>query len=166
VVSRLFAPSKLGFEKMKGRKPTAPHLKLLQGTSRPDRDVPDEIGFDAVTDFPPPPMHLNVDGVAMWSDLGPQLVAAKILQTVDLYALQQLCYCWQRHCAKQRAGMDITAAEDMALKALFSEFGLTSASRRKVTAGAEKKKDNRFASNGKAPDAGGPRSKPRGKRTA
>ena len=99
---------------------------------------------------PEPPQHLNVDGATMWKDLGPQLVAAKVLQVVDLYALQQLCYAWQRAVAKQKAGMDITAAEDTALKALLSEFGMTPASRRKVAqGGADKKTGNKFGALGK-----------------
>ncbi len=134
---------------MRGRKPKAPALKVIAGTDRPDRETPDAPQFEQVTEFPPAPQHLNMDGAAMWSDIGPQLVAARVLQTVDLYALQQLCYAWQRHCAKQKAGMDVTAAEDMALKALFSEFGMTNASRRRVTAGPEALKGNKFAANGK-----------------
>src|SRR5690625_1293095 len=123
---------------MRGRKPTAPALKVIAGTDRPDREAPDAPEYDLVTEFPDPPQHLNADGAAMWLDLGPQLVAARVLQKVDLYALQQLCYAWQRAVAKQKAGMDITAAEDNALKALWSEFGMTPASRRKVSAGSQK----------------------------
>lgn len=130
---------------MRGRKPTAPALKVIAGTFRPDREVPDAPEFELVDQFPDPPQHLNADGARIWSDLGPQLVAAKVLQVVDLYALQQLCYAWQRAVAKQKAGMDITAAEDMALKALWSEFGMTPASRRKVAAGGDSKKaGNKF----------------------
>lgn len=134
---------------MRGRKPTAPALKVIAGTARPDREVSEAPEFDLVTDFPDPPIHLNADGAGMWRDLGPQLVTAKVLQVVDLYALQQLCYAWQRAVAKQKAGMDITAAEDNALKALWSEFGMTPASRRKVSAGGDAKAGNKFAGNGK-----------------
>lgn len=132
---------------MRGRKPTAPALKVIAGTARPDREAPtDAPEFDLVEEFPDPPQHLNVDGASMWNNLGPQLVKSKVLQTVDLFALQQLCYAWQRAVAKQKAGMDITAAEDMALKAMFSEFGMTPASRRKVSSGGDAKKaGNKFA---------------------
>lgn len=132
---------------MRGRKPTAPALKVIAGTARPDREAPaDAPEFDLVEVFPPPPQHLNIDGATMWNDLGPCLVKARALQIVDLYALQQLCYAWQRAVAKQKAGMDITAAEDMALKAMFSEFGITPASRRKVSTGGDSKKaGNKFA---------------------
>lgn len=134
---------------MRGRKPTAPALKVIAGTDRPDREAPDAPEFDLVEEFPDPPQHLNADGAAMWSDLGPQLVRARVLQAPDLYALQQLCYSWQRAVAKQKAGMDITAAEDNALKGLWSEFGMTPASRRKVSAGSEKPAGNKFNGNGK-----------------
>ncbi len=130
---------------MRGRKPTAPALKVIAGTARPDREVPDAPEFDLVEEFPDPPQHLNVDGASMWASLGPQLVKSKVLQIVDLFALQQLSYAWQRAVAKQKAGMDITAAEDMALKAMFSEFGMTPASRRKVSSGGDSKKPgNKF----------------------
>ncbi len=129
----------------RGRKPTPPNLKVLAGTTRPSREVPDAPEFDLVTEFPEAPQHLNVDGCAMWRELGPQLVAAKVLQLVDLYHLEQLCYAWQRFRAKAKAGMDITAAEDTALKALFSEFGMTPAARRRVATAGEKPAGNKFS---------------------
>jgi phage terminase small subunit len=131
-----------------GRKPTAPHLKVLAGTDRPDREMPDAPEFDLVQEFPEPPQHLNPDGAEMWRTLGPQLVAARVLQIVDLYSLEQLCFAWQRFRQKAKAGLDLTAAEDTALKALFSEFGMTPASRRKVASGGDKPKGNAFANNG------------------
>lgn len=134
---------------MRGRKPTAPHLKVLAGTDRPDREVPDAPDYDLVEDFPDAPQHLNPDGAEMWRNLGPQLVSARVLQVVDLYSLEQLCFAWQRFRQKAKAGMELTASEDGALKALFSEFGMTPASRRKVAAGSEKPAGNKFAANGR-----------------
>lgn len=87
----------------------------------------------------------------MWNDLGRQLMGAKVLQIVDLYSLEQLCFAWQRFRQKAKAGMELTAAEDTALKSLFSEFGITPASRRKVPIGQDEKPRNRFAQNGKRP---------------
>ena len=132
----------------RGRKPTAPHLKVLAGTDRPDREVPDAPEYDLVEDFPEAPQHLNPDGVEMWRNLGRQLVSARVLQVVDLYSLEQLCFAWQRFRQKAKAGMELTASEDGALKALFSEFGMTPASRRKVSSSCEKPKGNKFANNG------------------
>ena len=133
----------------RGRKPTAPNLKVLAGTTRPDREVTDTPEFDLIDDFPDAPQHLNRDGAEMWESLGRQLVAAKVLQVVDLYSLEQLCFAWQCFRKKAKADMEATAAETTALKALFSEFGMTPASRRKVSSGGEQKKGNAFAGNGR-----------------
>lgn len=133
----------------RGRKPTAPHLKVLAGTDRPDREVPDAPSFDLIESFPEPPLHLNPDGMEMWNRLGPQLVKAAVLQVVDLYALEQLCFSWQQFRQKAKAGMGLTASEDQALKALFSEFGMTPAARRKVSSAGEKPTGNKFATNGR-----------------
>ncbi|GLK88309.1 hypothetical protein GCM10017655_13710 [Pseudomonas turukhanskensis] len=132
-----------------GRKATPPALKVLAGTSRPDREVPDVPEFDLIDDFPSPPQHLNVDGAEMWNNLGPQLVAARVLQVVDLYSLEQLCFAWQCFRKKAKADMEATAAELTALKALFSEFGMTPASRRKVSSGGDKAPTNKFSGNGR-----------------
>lgn len=132
-----------------GRKATPPALKILSGTNRPDREVPDAPEFDLVENFPAPPQHLNVDGAEMWNNLGPQLVSARVLQTVDLYSLEQLCFAWQCFRKKAKADMEATAAELTALKALFSEFGMTPASRRKVSSGGDKAPENKFSGNGR-----------------
>jgi phage terminase small subunit len=139
-----------------GRKAKPVALKLIAGTSRPDRDPPDAPEFAPVRVFPDPPQHLNPDGAAAWNDLGPKLVAAGVLQEVDLYPLEQLCYSWQRFRQKAKAGMDMTASDDNALKALFSEFGMTPAARRRVAANlvdpdASPKQGNSFAGIGKRP---------------
>lgn len=140
---------------MRGRKPKPHGLKVISGTVRKDRDSDAPPTFDAVKTFPDAPQHLNVDGAAAWNDLGPKLVAAGVLQVVDLYPLEQLCYAWQRFRKKAKADMDITASEDNALKALWSEFGMTPASRRRVpnkppADGAETPASS-FANNGRRP---------------
>lgn len=134
---------------MRGTNPTAPNLKVLAGTDRPDREVQDVPEYDFVESFPEAPQHLNADGADMWNTLGPQLVRARVLQTVDMYSLEQLCFAWQRFRQKAKAGMEMTAAEDSSLKGLFSEFGMTPAARRKVMAGSEKPAGNKFANNGR-----------------
>lgn len=132
-----------------GRKPIDSKFKVLTGTFRKDRAIDGVPEYDHISDFPAPPDYLNIDGARMWNDLGPQLVAVKVLQVVDLYILEQLCFAWQRFRQKAKAGADITAAENNAMKALFSEFGMTPASRSKVHAGEKKPKGNAFSSNGK-----------------
>lgn len=132
-----------------GRKRTDPKLKVISGTARPDREVPDSPEYDLIEDFPDAPIHLTVDGAEMWNNLGPQLVNNKILQVVDLYPLEQLCVAWQMFRKKAKAEMEVTASEHQALKALFSEFGMTPASRSKVVSGGDKKANNKFSTNGK-----------------
>lgn len=136
---------------MRGRKPLPPQLKVISGTLQKCRETKPAPEFDLVEDFPHAPQHLNPDGASMWNDLGRQLMGAKVLQIVDLYSLEQLCFAWQRFRQKAKAGMELTAAEDTALKSLFSEFGITPASRRKVPIGQDEKPRNRFAQNGKRP---------------
>ena len=126
-------------------------MKVIAGTARPDRQSAPEPVFDLVDVFPYPPQHLNPDGAEMWNDLGPKLIAAKVLKVVDLYPLEQLCFAWQRFRQKAKAGMEMTAAEDTSLKNLFAEFGMTPAARRKVATGGDEKTGNRFAQNGKRP---------------
>lgn len=132
-----------------GRKPIDAKLKVIKGTFQKCRELVDVLEFDVVDKFPDPPQVLNADGVGMWQDVGVQLVNAKVLQTVDLYMLEQLCYSWQRFRQTAKAGSDITAAENNALRGMFAEFGMTPASRTKVHSGTDKTRGNTFASNGK-----------------
>lgn len=130
--------------------PIDPKVKQLAGTDRKDRQAEDSPQFQQVKEFPAPPQHLDVDGAAMWKSLGDQLVAAGVLQVVDLFALEQLCYAWSRFRKKAKAGMDVTASEDNALKALLADFGLTPAARRRVVSNlVEAPPANRFARHGR-----------------
>jgi phage terminase small subunit len=139
---------------MPGPAKTPRAFKVIAGTDRKDRrpadDTPQYPKVGA-SEFPKPPQHLNVDGAALWKELGGLLVKSGVLQVPDLYALEQLCYAWQRFRKKAKADMDITASEDNALKALWAEFGLTPAARRRVVAnvGAEAPPANRFSAHGK-----------------
>jgi phage terminase small subunit len=134
---------------MRGRKPTPPQLKVIAGTDRPDRQTEEVVSFDVLEDFPAPPACLNVTGAALWNDLGRELVAARVLQIVDLHMFEIACYAWQRYRAKAEAGSDINSAELTTLKAYLSEFGASPVARRKGIGNSEGKKENRFAKNGK-----------------
>lgn len=115
---------------MRGRKPLPAHLHVIKGTATAERQP--GVSYTPVTDFPPAPAHLNVDGAELWNTMGRELTTCGALQIVDLYALGQLAYMWQKHMAQARAGDDITATENIALKSLLSEFGATPSSRRRV----------------------------------
>ncbi len=123
-------------------------FKVVAGTQRKSDEVFEGkvINFDPLAQFPAPPPHLNADGAELWKTLGPQLIKAGVLQVVDLTALEQLCHTWQHWRAKARGGLEITASENNALKALFVEFGLTPSARRRVAQAADgPAKGNRFA---------------------
>jgi len=126
-------------------------MKVISGTDRKDRqDPPDMPKYDIVDNFPPAPQHLTPDGAEMWNKTGPQLVAAGVLQVVDLAPLEQLCFAWQTFRKKAKADMEVTASEHNALLSLFSQFGMTPAARRRVMASiAEAPPTNRFAANGR-----------------
>jgi phage terminase small subunit len=132
-----------------------PSLKSISGTDQPCRrgeNDPPPPDFEPVRAFPVPPQHLNVDGAAMWSELGPQLVACGVLQLPDLFALEQVCVAWQQFRKKAKADMEITASEHNALRGLLSEFGLSPAARRRVVANiTDAPPQNRFASHGRKP---------------
>lgn len=134
---------------MPGPQKTPKQFKIVSGTSRPSRDDVDVNApqFPVVREFPPAPAHLNPDGLEMWTNLGRELVGCGVLQSVDLAALEQLCYGWQVFRQKAKAGMEVTASEHNALKGLMCEFGLTPAARRRVVANlAEAPPANRFHS--------------------
>jgi len=123
------------------------NVKKLKGSFRKDRANLDQPDFDEVTKMPAAPTDLNVDGAAMWEDLCPQFISTRILQTVDLYALEQMCVLWQNHKKCARAGIPQSPSENMALKNLFSEFGMTPSSRHKVASGLKKAAKNKFSDN-------------------
>jgi len=125
-----------------GRPPKPLALKLLTGKALPKGNA--VVDFPPLDAFPDPPQHLNPDGAKFWNELGPELLAAGVLRAPDLHAFSQLAYCWQRHLMKAKAGMDICAAEDAALRNLFVEFGLTPSARRRVSADGNEHKGNRF----------------------
>lgn len=127
----------------RGRKPKPLKFRLISGTAKPASTRP-ELAFTPVQEFPPPPQHLNPDGAELWNRLGSELLGCGVLQSVDLYALGQLAYAWQKHLQKAKAGMDITAAEDAGLRHLLSEFGATPAARQRVAAGAVGDRTNPF----------------------
>ena len=135
------------------RKPR--HLKLLSGTDQRCRRDPAESSapqFPALSEFLPCPESLSGDGAALWHALGPQLIVAGVLQVTDVFAFEQLCYAWGRFRAKARSGADLTAAEHRVLAALFGEFGVTPAARRRVAATLidPKPPTNRFAAHRRA----------------
>jgi len=121
-------------------KPLALHL--IAGTIPESSDPGPE--FPPVEQFPAPPAHIPAYGVEIWNRLGPELVAAGVLQVVDLLALEQLCYAWHQWSLQARAGDTISAAENTSLRMMLAEFGCTPSSRRRIPTSGNKDKANRF----------------------
>jgi len=108
-------------------------LKVITGTFRRDRaDPAGAPHFGKLTEFPPAPQHLNADGAAMWRELLAELGTPGVIQASDVYALEQLCYAWQRFRKNSRAGVAVKSSEQNALRSLFAEFGLSPAARHRV----------------------------------
>lgn len=142
---------------MPGPQRTATALKVIAGTDRPGRraDEAEAPKFPVLAEFPKPPSHLKADGKHLWEALGKELVACGVLQTVDVYALEQLCYLWQRFRKRAKVDEEVTAADNSMLKSMWGEFGLTPAARRRVVASiTQPEPANRFAGHGKQPTPG------------
>ena len=124
-------------------KPTA--LKLLEGTSRKDRANENEPQYEPTEGLEPPPHLRDSEALACWNEFTEVLEGQRVLTRADRRALAQLCnyesasvQCWN-------AGSKPTAAEMTQLRMLFAEFGLTPASRVKVSSAGTGKAQSKFA---------------------
>jgi len=143
------------------KKPTP--LKILQGTTRADRQNPDEPMPDP--SIPEPPKHLNDEALAEWNRISKELFKLGLLSEIDRSALAAYCVVWSRWVEaetrlKQEPLIIVSKNEQpyqnpalgIANKALekmrsfLIEFGMTPSSRSKVIASKreEKKQDNPF----------------------
>ena len=129
----------------RGPKPKPLRLRVINGNATAEQRENQAVSYTPVVDFPSPPAHLNEDGRELWNTMSRELVASRVMEVVDIYALQQLAYLWQRHLQKARANEDMNAAENTVIKALLAEFGATPSSRRRVAeSGSNSKTKNRF----------------------
>lgn len=119
-------------------------LKLLEGTDRRDRENPNEPIYEPTT-------GLTSDGlrdgyaVQVWEELRDILESKFVLTRADRLALMTLCNYQSMVDEKWRTGQNPTAAEVTQLRMMWVEFGITPASRPKVSSVGEAKKQNRFA---------------------
>ena len=81
---------------MTARRP--PTLKLLSGTSRPDRAAPEGPALPALDGVPPAPDWLKKNSHAFreWQRLAPLMVANKLLHTGNLGLFVQCCAIYGR----------------------------------------------------------------------
>ncbi len=139
---------------IKNAKPS--HLKLVQGTFRPDRAPSKEIAPPPVKTIDPP-KGLDVHARRAWRTYGPMLRRLGLLTEADLQAFVLLCQTWARHeraqarlraVYRQKPNVTIEAIEYIRkaevsveqagreLRQLWSEFGMTPAARSRLDVSA------------------------------
>lgn len=140
---------------MPARQPTA--LKRLKGTLRPGRENKAEPKPSMPDGVPHQPCWLNPTATAIWFDLAPKVRAMRVLTDADLDALANLCIAQSmvRDCtaAIARDGMTVQSPRSapmphpairvqreylMIAKSLMVEFGLTPASRGRLSVEPQK----------------------------
>lgn len=145
-----------------GRKPKPTALKLVTGNPGKRRLKKNEPSPDALTKVPDPPDWMDGIGAAMWREVSPWLVEAKILTATDLHNLEAFCMAYQRW---REAQADITkngiivmgakqeiknpactvSNETMRQMATFgSALGLDPAARARLKPGGAKEETNPF----------------------
>ena len=144
---------------MAGRKKTPTKLKVLQGTFRKDRANPNEP--DPENHIPDAPDHLSSDALIEWGRMSHQLIKLGLLSDIDRTALAIYCQTYARMVKYEK----IVAVEGELTKTdkgniilspnmwvvnkaieqchkFLVEFGMSPASRAKVTATKGKKKED------------------------
>lgn len=129
------------------RKPT--DLKVLQGTDRPDRANPDEPKYEATSGSAPPDWLDGPEAVKEWGRIVAILEEHRVLTAADLSALGHLCNLHAVCVKKTRLGGGPTAAELTQLRLFYTEFGLTPASRSKVSSVGDSASKSKYAGIGK-----------------
>ena len=134
------------------RKPT--QLKVLHGTNRKDRANPKEPKPEQLTADSKPPEWLSSSGRAAWTDILPILLILNVLTVADPVAFAMLCdalaeyvdaravvgkagatYWTEGKSVMLRARPEVAIAADAwrRAKVMLTEFGLTPASRARVS---------------------------------
>ena len=124
-------------------KPTA--LKVLTGTVRKDRANPDEPQYEVSEGMGPPPWLRDGTAVAVWNELAGILEGHRVLTVADRHALAQLCNLESAAQAVWRSGETPNNAMLNQIRMFLQEFGLTPASRPKVSGAGPAKSANPFA---------------------
>ena len=146
---------------MAGRKKIPTKLKILKGTQRADRFNPNEPMPDP--NIPEAPDHLSKDALIEWGRISNHLAKLGLLSDLDMAALAMYCQAWDRIVKYEKiveksselhkSGENITLspamwvinkAYDQCYK-LLTEFGMSPASRAKVSAKEQKKEADPWA---------------------
>lgn len=145
---------------MAGRKPKPTHMKLLEGN--PGKRALNKAEPKPQAKIPPCPRHLSKEARKEWRRISKELLQLGLLTVVDRAALAAYCQAWARWIQAEEAmatdDFKMVATTDKgyahvspwfsvanaALKQMHSfltEFGLTPASRSRVTVAKPEEKD-------------------------
>jgi hypothetical protein len=131
--------------------PRKPHnLKVIDGTSRKDRDSAPIVDLPLVDDVPEPPDWLpNPHAVKEFKRLAPILHANRLLSTASVSTLGMLCALHGKIVQLYAAGEAPTGHMMAQYRGIANDFGLTPVAQGKVRPSGEQEKANRFGRNGK-----------------
>lgn len=137
-------------------KPKKPdHLKLIAGTSRPDRAESGGVELPLIDEVPPAPDWLpNAHAVKEWHRLAPILIANRLLPEAGLSALATLCALHGKIVQLYAAGECPTASMIGQYRAFGNDFGLTPIAASKIRYAGNQSTHNPFARNGQKPEPG------------
>lgn len=143
---------------MPGPKPLPTNVKVLRGTLKKYRTTPNEAQPGGVARKPD---DLSPEVSAAWDEMSAHLEGAGLLTSVDAQAFRTLCECWARYLHAQQqvraygaiikspSGAPMFSpfwmqlkSEEKSLGKLFAEFGMTPASRTRVSSSKPKENDN------------------------
>jgi len=77
---------------MSGPPPIPNKLKVIRGTMKETRRIPNEMDFQPLVKVPMAPRHLNKRAKKEWRTVCKNLIAIKMLYLVDLPQLQSYCF--------------------------------------------------------------------------
>jgi phage terminase small subunit len=120
-------------------------LKVLEGTLQKHRDNPNEPIYEPTSGMETPHTLRDAEAVRVFNEVREILESKFVLTRADALALAQLANQESMINELWMSGDKPTAAEITQLRMLYVEFGLTPASRPKVSAAGEKKETNPFA---------------------
>jgi hypothetical protein len=126
--------------------PKPKSLKLISGTTRPDRDEKpgDPVEYDRVEQFPDPPFGLTAHGIIFWNHYGPILTKSGVLTVGDMGAFHQLTLLWSELLHNNDLGHGSPASLHQSLISMWAYFGMVPAARMKMKLNSETPKRNEF----------------------
>lgn len=131
--------------------PIPANLKLIAGTSRPDREIADPVNVEPLTRVPPVPTWLNnYLAVEEWRRITPILVRYKLMTEGDIPAVATMCDLYATYICNSLEGRKSDASMIAQLRSLWTDFGMTPLARSKIrNPDTQKNPKSKFGGNGK-----------------